>query len=148
MIVELDDRVVDAAATRKLERYDHFLAGWALHLRRYGDRAEATPIVVFVCRDRPRARRCAERADFALRACRAYAGEYPSDWQYPGRERIRFAAERDLHAGALAAYRVLPLPPEVRARVSGAGPHASEARALACSLLEPYAAADDVHASG
>jgi len=140
VIVELDDRVVDAAATRKLERYDHFLAGWSLHLRRYGERAQATPIVVFVCRDRARARRCAERADFALLACRAYAGEYPGAWDYPGRERIRFAAERDLHAGVLAAYRVPPLPPEVRARASGAGPHASEARALPSSIL-------DVHAS-
>ena len=41
-----------------------------------------------------------------LRACRAYAGEYPFDWEYPGRERILFASERDMHEGLLHAYGV------------------------------------------
>jgi hypothetical protein len=136
VIVELDDRVPDGTAARKLERYDHFLSGWSLHTRRYGARAEATPRVVFVCRDRSRARRCAERADLTLRACRAYAGEYPHDWEYPGREGVRFVSERDAHEGLLAGYRVPPLPPEVRTRTAGEDPRASGASALWCSLLD------------
>jgi Replication-relaxation len=114
VIVELDDRLAVAAAARKLERYDHFLAGWSVHTSRYGRRAEAIPLVVFVCRDRSRARACARAADAVLRACRAYAGEYPLDWGYVGRERIVFVAERDVHEGLLSAYGVPRLPPEVR----------------------------------
>jgi DNA-binding transcriptional ArsR family regulator len=77
VLVEFDDRLPSGAAASKLERYDHFLTGWAVHTRRYGRRLEALPLVVFVCRDRARARECARRADPLLRASRAYAGEYP-----------------------------------------------------------------------
>ncbi len=48
-------------------------------------------------------------------ACRAYAGEYPLDWEYPGRAGIVFASERDVHEGCLLAYGVPRLPREVRA---------------------------------
>ena len=84
VIVELDDRPAVGRDARKLERYDHFLAGWSLHTPRYGRRAEAVPVVVFVCRDRARARECARRADSVLRACRAYAGDTPSIGSTPG----------------------------------------------------------------
>lgn len=57
-----------------------------------------------------------------LTACRAYNGDYPADWQYPGRERILFAAERDAHDGRLVAYGVDPLPPQVRAEQAGGDP--------------------------
>jgi hypothetical protein len=127
VFVELDDRPAVLRAARKLERYDHFLAGWSLHTLRYGRRAEAVPVVVFVCRDRARARECARRADALLRACRAYAGEYPSDWEYPGRERVLFAAERDAHEGLPRAYGVPRLPPEVRVMAAQGDPRAREA---------------------
>ena len=77
VMVELDDRLPIGRAAGKLVRYDHFLAGWSAHVGRYGRRREATPLVVFVCRDRARARECARASDSLLRACRAYAGEYP-----------------------------------------------------------------------
>jgi hypothetical protein len=127
LIIELDDRPAVGRAARKLERYDHFLAGWSLHTLRYGTRAEAAPVVVFVCRDRARARECARRADAVLRACRAYAGEYPSDWEYPGRELVLFAAERDAHEGLLRAYGVPRLPPDVRVMAAQGDPRAREA---------------------
>ena len=63
VIVELDDRLPSGARRASFERYDHFVAGWSLHTDRYGRRAQATPVVVFVCRDRSRARECARRAD-------------------------------------------------------------------------------------
>jgi hypothetical protein len=143
VIVELDDRlaIAAAAAVRKLERYDHFLAGWSLHTRRYGSRAGVVPLVVFVCRDRSRARECARRADPVLRACRAYAGEYPHDWEYPGRERTLFVAERDVHEGLLGAYGVPRLPPSVRVSAADGDPVAGEAiaerRELSTSQLAP-----------
>jgi hypothetical protein len=127
VIVELDDRLVGTGAVAKLERYDHFLAGWSVHTRRYGRRLEAVPLVAFVCRDRARARDCARSADAVLRACRAYAGEYPFDWEYPGRRQIVFASERDLHEGLLHAYGIPALPPEVRVVAAHGDPRAGEA---------------------
>jgi hypothetical protein len=82
---------------------------------------------VFVCRDRRRARECARCADSALRACRAYAGEYPFDWEYPGRESITFASERDMHDRLVRAWGVPRLPPEVRVSAASGDPRAGEA---------------------
>ncbi len=117
LLIELDDRLPSGGAVAKLERYDHLLAGWSLCVARFARRAAPRPLVVFLCRDRPRARECARRADHVLSACRAYAGEHPHDWEYPGRAAILFAAERDIHEGQLLAYGVHPLPPDVRAGV-------------------------------
>jgi DNA-binding MarR family transcriptional regulator len=127
VIVELDDRLATRRGVAKLERYDHFLAGWSAHSPRYGRRREAQPLIVFVCRDRRRAHTCAQGADSALRACRAYAGEYPVDWEYPGRERMLFVAERDMHEGLRRAYGVPRLPPSVRIVEARDDPRAGEA---------------------
>jgi hypothetical protein len=129
VIVERDDRLRSPSWLSKLERYDHFLSGWAAHTSRYGRRLDAAALVVFVCRDRIRARECARRADMALRACRAYAGEYPLDWQYPGREGVLFVAERDLHEGLRFALGVPRLPPDVRVSSARGDPSAGEATA-------------------
>ncbi len=129
VLVEFDDRLEPAPATAKLERYDHFVAGWATHTQRYGSQRQAKPLVVFVCRNRARARECARRADAVLGACRAYAGEYPFDWEYPGREAIAFASERDAHEGLTHAYGVPRLPPPVRVSAAHGDPHARRAAA-------------------
>lgn len=130
LIVERDDRLGDPRAVAKLERYDHFLTGWSAHTKRYGRRAFAQPIVVYLCRDRARARECARDADAVICACRAYAGEYPFDWEYHGRERILFAAERDVHEGILLACGLLPLPPAVRVLAAHGDPRAGETDVL------------------
>jgi hypothetical protein len=126
LIIEFDDRLSSAPVARKLERYDHFLAGWSAHTRRYGRRMDAVAVVVFVCRDRARARACARGADSVLCACRAYAGEYSFDWEYPGRERVVFVAERDAHEGILRGYGVPRLPPAVRIASAHGDPRAGE----------------------
>jgi Replication-relaxation len=126
LIVELDDRLSGGRATQKLERYDHFLAGWSAHTRRYGRRMDAAVVVVFVCRDRARARACARSADSVLGACRAYAGEYEFDWEYSGRERVVFVAERDAHEGLLSGYGLPRLPPAVRVAAAHGDPRAGE----------------------
>jgi hypothetical protein len=135
LMVEREDRLSGSGITRKLQRYDHFLSGWSVHTQRYGRRAEATPAVVFVCRDRARARACARAADEVLRACRAYAGEYPLDWEYPGRERIVFVAERDAHEHLLCGYAVPGLPPDVRVTAAHGDPRAGAAAAEPCEIL-------------
>jgi hypothetical protein len=137
VILEFDDRLASGRGIGKLERYDHFLAGWSVHTRRYGRRLEAMPLVVFVCRARGRARECARRADAVLRACRAYAGEYPFDWEYPGRERVLFASERDVHERLLCGFGVPRLPPDVRARAVHGEPRAGEAAVEPREILAP-----------
>lgn len=151
-------------AVAKLERYDHLFAGWSACVPRFagrssghaarsagsgpspsdcvplhpigcGGRAGPSPLVVFLCRDRARARECARRADHLLSACRAYAGEYPRDWEYPGRSAIVFASERDAHEGLLGAYGVPHLPPAVRTAAADGDPSAGEATVQARELL-------------
>ncbi|HEY2217650.1 MAG TPA: hypothetical protein VGH21_09140, partial [Solirubrobacteraceae bacterium] len=134
-LVELEDRLPRAAAAAKLRRYDHFLTGWATVTRRYGERCEVAPLVVFVCRDRPRARSCAQLADEVLIACRAYAGDYPYDWEYVGRSQTVFIAERDVHEGTDHAWCVPSVPPSVRVSSSRGDPAAGELSVERCSLL-------------
>jgi Replication-relaxation len=143
LLVELDDRLAStrahASAVAKLERYDHLLAGWSVCAPRFAGRPSPSGcvspsgrgaprlVVVFLCRDRPRARECARRADHVLSASRAYAGEHPRDWEYPGRAAVVFASERDVHEGQLLAYGVPRLPPAVRAASADGDPRAGEA---------------------
>lgn len=122
LFVEFDDRLPESTDAAKLERYDHFLAGWSANIGRYARVGSELPIVVFVCRDGSRARECARRADKVLRACQAYAGEYPQDWEYPGRSHVLFASERDAHEALLQGWRVSALPPEVRIAAMGGDP--------------------------
>jgi hypothetical protein len=139
-LIELDDRLPEGLGAAKLERYDHFLAGWATHIPRYARPGAELPIVVFVCRDRSRARECARHADAVLTASRAYAGEYPSNWDYPGREHIMFAAERDAHEGLLHAWGVPSLPPHVRVTSADGDPRARdpkvEQRVICCAVAQ------------
>ncbi|HWX87504.1 MAG TPA: replication-relaxation family protein [Solirubrobacteraceae bacterium] len=137
LLVERDDRLPEGPGAAKLERYDHFLAGWSAHLTRYRSPSAKFPIVVFVCRDHARARECARRADRILTASRAYAGEYPADWEYPGRERILFTAERDAHEGLLGAWGVPRLPPEVRVAVAQGDPRARDPLLERRNLVKP-----------
>ncbi|MGA9875451.1 MAG: replication-relaxation family protein [Solirubrobacteraceae bacterium] len=134
LLVELDDRLPEGAGAAKIERYDHFLAGWCTHIERYARPGAELPLVVFVCRDSSRARECARRADSVLSACRAYAGEYPFAWQYPGREHVVFASERDAHEGRLCACGVPRLPPEVRVEAAGGDPRARGPRLETCDI--------------
>jgi Replication-relaxation len=141
LLVELDDRCAALAWQAKLARYEHFLAGWSLHTHRYG-RQGVIPSVVFICRDRSRARECARQADGRLLASRAYAGEQPERWEHTGRQRIVFVAERDAHEGLLDGYAVPSSPPRLRAGADAAGSHEqlletrSIARLLDCDAGE------------
>ncbi len=136
VLIEFDDRIPLGRAAAKLERYEHFLSGWSVHTQRYGRRMEAAALVVFVCRDRARARACARAADGQLRACRAYAGEYPFDWEFPSRERTLFVCERDVHEGLLLAYGVPRLPPHVRVEAARGDPRAAETAVEARQLVD------------
>jgi hypothetical protein len=90
---------------------------------------------VIVCRDRRRARECACRADLVLGACRAYAGDYPHSWEYPGRTRMCFAAERDVHERNSCGWGVPALPPAIRK--PDAAEHAGQAAGTAVPVRIP-----------
>ena len=137
ILLELDDRPAPEGRLAKLERYDHFLAGWSLNTSRYGASGRAVPLVVFICPDRPRARAAARRADGVLRASRAYAGDYPWNWEYPGREGILFVGERDAHEGLFHAYGVPALPPGARAEAERGDPAAAETQVEVRPIMAP-----------
>jgi hypothetical protein len=131
VLVERDDRVGRPSWIAKLERWDHFLAGWSLHVARYRDGVR--PLAVFLCRDADTAREAARRADHTLVACQAYAGDYEQNWSYIGRQNLAFAAERSVHEGDLTGFAVPALPPAVRASLAGED-SAAEPRAIAVRL--------------
>jgi hypothetical protein len=114
LFVELDRTFKPAKNVDKFERYDHMISGWCTLKDRYAKHCTAPPLVVFVCRDQANAKEFCRAADPVVTAGHAYGGEYPSEWDYPGRERMVFVAERDVHESRMAGYTLPSLPPDVR----------------------------------
>jgi hypothetical protein len=118
LFVELDRTFKPAKNIDKFERYDHMISGWCSLKDRYAKHCTAPPLVVFVCRDQANAKEFCRAADPVVGAAHAYGGEYASEWSYPGRERMFFVGERDIHHGAVSAYGLPALPPDVRAAMA------------------------------
>ena len=114
LFVELDRTFKPAKNVDKFERYDHMISGWCTLKDRYTKHCTAPPLVVFVCRDQANAKEFCRAADPVVTAGHAYGGEYASEWDYPGRQRMLFVAERDAHEGRMAGYTLPALPPDVR----------------------------------
>jgi hypothetical protein len=114
LFVELDRTFKPAKNIDKFERYDHMISGWCTLKDRYAKHCTDPPLVVFVCRDQSNAKEFCRAADPVVTAAHAYGGEYPTEWRYPGRERMVFVAERDIHERRLVGYALPALPPEVR----------------------------------
>jgi hypothetical protein len=87
-----------------LARYDALVSGWWRSVPRY-KRQGAPPRIAVVCADRDRALSCAAAAAELVTATLARIGQDPREWARPGRTAILFAAEGDLHGGALEAWR-------------------------------------------
>jgi hypothetical protein len=113
LMVELDRSRKAHYNLEKFAAYDALLTGWALEIERYQKMGEA-PAVVFVCEDEERARLLAEAADSVMTGTIVTHGMPESEWARPGRRRVWFACERDVHMGTLRAYRLPVHPPEVR----------------------------------
>jgi hypothetical protein len=90
---------------------------------------------VGVCRDEDSAREFCRAADREVIACHSYAGEYPGEWDYAGRARMFFVAERATHEGSLEAYALPQLPPEVRVTQADGDRRAAECQPRALLLL-------------
>jgi len=74
--------------------------------------------VVFVVEDEPKAKKFVAAADDAVTGAVVVPGTAAEQWEYPGRERMFFVCERDVHMGTLRAYRLPRYPPLDRAAVS------------------------------
>jgi hypothetical protein len=114
LFVELDRTFRPAKNIDKFERYDHMISGWCNLKDRYTKHCTTPPLVVFVCRDQANAKEFCRAADPVVTAAHAYGGEYASEWDHPGRGRMLFVAERDVHDARLVGYALPALPPDVR----------------------------------
>lgn len=74
------------------------------------DRGEP-PWVIFVCQDEPHRDKFLSAADRDLTGSLWHPSARPSEQHYPGRRRVLFASEADIHAGVLRARRVPGFPP-------------------------------------
>lgn len=105
LLVELDLTGRPSYNQDKLRAYDAFLSGWALTHRRYAGLG-TRPVVLFVFRDVRAALACAREADSLLVGRAGPMGRPSSEWSFPGREHLFFAAEPDVYSGSTRAFRL------------------------------------------
>jgi hypothetical protein len=104
LLVEFDRTRRATKNVDKLHRYDAFLTAWCWMTDRY-KHAKELPYVIFVCPGEREARSLMRVAD------REVTGEYRNygrpprhGWPRPGRERMLFVAEEDVHDGLALAW--------------------------------------------
>jgi hypothetical protein len=136
VFVEMDRTRRPSKNSPKFRRYDHFITGWSTMLDRYAEALKERPIVVFVCEDGDQALEFLKLADSQVTGAIGVKGTEIAEWQHPGRERMFFVAERDLHSGTLRALRLPTNPPKVRAALGDpADPHPEQVSILPRRLL-------------
>jgi hypothetical protein len=100
----------------KFRRYDPSL-NWWWHHTALADLHDP-PYAVFVCQDRAQYEQFMAAADHELTGHRWHPSVSADRHEYVARDRLPFAVERDLHAGALEAGRLPALPPAHPSRTS------------------------------
>ncbi len=115
LLVEVDRTRRGSYNANKYAAYDHFLGGWCLRTRRFGQERKTRPVVVFVALD-PRAMlTLLHGADAAMTLGFGGPGRYdPSTHEYPGRAHTAFTCLDWLLGGQAFALRLPALPPQVR----------------------------------
>jgi hypothetical protein len=101
LLVELDRTRRATKNVDKLRRYDAFLTAWCRMTDRYRS-AKEFPYVILVCPGEQEARSLMRVADREVTG--QYAGYGPGNWPYPGRKRMLFVAEEDVHGGLALAW--------------------------------------------
>jgi hypothetical protein len=101
LLVEFDRTRRATKNVDKLRRYDAFLTAWCRMTDRYRH-AKQFPYVIFVCPGEQEAHSLMRVADREVTG--QYSGYSPGNWPYPGRERMLFAAEEDIHDGFASAW--------------------------------------------
>ena len=135
LLVELDRTSRPAYNRRKLIAYDEFLTGWGLLCQRVQERGR--PVVIFVCQDRRRMLGLMETADRLVVGRVGHLGMPAEHWRYPGREHLLFTMEKLIHHSSLLAWRLPPLPPEVRRAAEGAARSPQSVTILPTDLMPP-----------
>jgi hypothetical protein len=103
LMIELDRTRRPVKNLDKLRRYDALITGWWRLHERLQEREEP-PAVVFVCTDEHQTMALMDAADREVTACLSNPGDAPGSWRYPGRERMLFVAEQEIHEGAGHAW--------------------------------------------
>jgi Replication-relaxation len=109
LLVELDRTRRPVKNLDKLRRYDALITGWWLLHDRL-QLMDEPPLVVFVCTDEQQALALLDAAEHEVTGRLANPGDSPARWRYPGRQRMLFAAERDVHEGDGRAWMLEPQP--------------------------------------
>jgi hypothetical protein len=102
LLIELDRTRRPTKNVDKLRRYDAFLTAWC-RLTDHRHAAEL-PRVVFVCPSEQQALSLMRVADREVTGRLARPGTRPDTWESPGRERMLFAAEEDVHEAFTSAW--------------------------------------------
>jgi hypothetical protein len=113
VMVELDRTRRPTTNLDKLRRFDAFFTAWWRLADRYRG-AGGCPMVVFVCPGEDEAMSLMRAADGEVTGRHAIPGDRPETWPVPGRERMLFAAELDVHEGSTRAWMLPRLPPAER----------------------------------
>jgi hypothetical protein len=114
LMIELDRTDRPAKNFDKFRRYDALITSWWRRVERYRRMGEQ-PAAVFVCTDEAHAFAFMRAADREVTGRVARPGTAEQSWPYPGRERMLFVAERDVHEGSLRAWK-LPAEPSAMIR--------------------------------
>lgn len=115
LLLEVDRTRRGAYNAKKFVAYDHFLGGWCLRTRRFGQQRKTRPVVVFVAREPRGMLTLLHSADAAMTLGFGGAGRYdPATFEYPGRAHTAFTCLDWLLGGQAFALRLPGLPPEVR----------------------------------
>lgn len=115
-LIEVDRTGRPSQNIRKFHRYDAMLTAWGRALDRYQLLGEP-PIAIFVCEDEHKALEFAAAADPEVTGRIVTGGQESEEMLYPGRQRMFFVAEGDIHGGSTRAYRLAACPPDVRRKL-------------------------------
>ncbi|MEX0741500.1 MAG: replication-relaxation family protein, partial [Phycisphaeraceae bacterium] len=115
-LVEVDRTGRPSKNIHKFHRYDAMLTAWGRALDRYQLLGEP-PIAIFVCEDEHKALEFAAAADSEVTGRIVTGGQDSEEMLYPGRQRMFFVAEGDIHLGSTRAYRLATHPPDVRRKL-------------------------------
>jgi Replication-relaxation len=103
LLIELDRTRRPTKNVDKLRRYDAFITAWCRMTDRYRHAAEL-PYVIFVCPGEQEALSLMRVADREVTGHYAGYGTRPEEWPSPGRERMLFVGEEDVHDGLASAW--------------------------------------------
>lgn len=117
-LIEVEHSRHPAGLKSKLQRYDALITAWGRGQEPFLT-SGLPPAVIFVCPDEPFALAACKIADGLVRGRIASLEDRPPAWPHPGRKRMFFVAERDVHLGSLRSAMLPALRPVARRQALG-----------------------------